>query len=621
MDDASRISTAEQYEEFSEQIPVGYLSLNADWEIETANQKLCDLFGYEADQLPGKPFLELIAAGNSSRRKIKSLFQDAECGEIREVEKIKGKRKEGTTFWTCVHFKTICGNKGSPKQYHVTIVNISRIMEDQKMIVQKAIRDPLTGLKNRRFFMNALQREMESANRYHHPLSFVFADLDNFKKINDEHGHIAGDEVLKRVANTFEDQVRSPDTISRLGGDEFGIIFPHISVSDVVQCLKRLSTALKSQEISGDPISISFGISTYASGMEYKELINWADKALYEAKKTNEIHRVDSCSECSSRHIASVERAGPSTCPTCKGTGDTSTVESTNSSNGSRQSTSKNPEQLIGETIGRCRINNIIESGGTSVVYLGEHINLDKQIALKVFDGIRNTDEQSLQNFIEEAKIAAQLDHTNIVQIHDAGKEEDLHYIQMSYISGPSILNWLKNNGPIPEKTALKLVEPTTRALSYAHKQGILHLDVKPGNILLTEDGIVKLSDFGTAELNRHTRPDTGNSEVRGTPIFMPPEQWRSSRKLTEQSDIYSLGMTLLYFLVGKNPFGVRDLRKIRERHLHPSENQSRFSELSASDPTRELLKKMTAKQSDDRYPDMDAVLNDIRKIQAKIQI
>jgi len=204
------------------------------------------------------------------------------------------------------------------------------------------------------------------------------------------------------------------------------------------------------------------------------------------------------------------------------------------------------------QRIGRYEILERIATGGQGTVYRARDTVLDRVVAVKVINQSIADDPAYLAALQREARLAARLDHPNITTVYDFQIEDGTPYIVMEYV--PDALDrHLQGGTRLPWERATEIVVQIARALQHAHDQGVVHQDIKPQNILLTEDGTVKVSDFGIARaLASSTRSRTAS--VMGTPQYMPPEQWESG-SLDGRLDQYALGIVFYEILVGAVPF------------------------------------------------------------------
>ncbi len=205
-------------------------------------------------------------------------------------------------------------------------------------------------------------------------------------------------------------------------------------------------------------------------------------------------------------------------------------------------------------TYGRYRIQSEIGRGSMGVVYKARDPEIDRTIALKVLRHDRIGDEDMVRRFFREAKAAGRLSHPSIVVVYDVGQDHGTVFIAMELVQGQGLEKVMKA-GPVEPKKALEFCRQVALALDYAHKQGIVHRDVKPSNIIVTPSGGVKITDFGIARIqDASTSEQTQIGSILGTPAYMSPEQVRGER-VDGRSDLFSLGTILYEMLAGQKPF------------------------------------------------------------------
>lgn len=211
-------------------------------------------------------------------------------------------------------------------------------------------------------------------------------------------------------------------------------------------------------------------------------------------------------------------------------------------------------DPLLGRQIGRCAIQRKLGEGGMGAVYLAQHAGLNKAVALKILPKAFAGNPDFIARFQREARLAARLDHPNVVQVFDVGEAEGLHYITMQYVEGKGLDVLLKERGALSTNEALSITKRIALALESARRLGIIHRDIKPANILLSKDGIVKVADFGLAKDREAQGSISESGQIVGTPHYMSPEQ-AEGKAVDHRGDIYSLGATLYHMLSGKRPF------------------------------------------------------------------
>jgi len=238
----------------------------------------------------------------------------------------------------------------------------------------------------------------------------------------------------------------------------------------------------------------------------------------------------------------------------------------------------------IGKTIGRVRIEKYLARGGMAEVYLGSHLTLERPVAVKVLHSYIEEEPELLNRFQREAKVVAGLRHPNIVQVFDFDTVDGHPYIVMEYLSGPTLATYLRNlhqqNQRIPPNQVARLLKGLTAALDYAHELGVIHRDIKPGNILLhsksgqvdpaaplTKDIDAVLTDFGLVRITT-SASQTATGQISGTPAYMAPEQARGDRT-DHRTDIYSLGVVLYEMLAGRVPFESDSTLSIIYKHIN----------------------------------------------------
>jgi len=253
--------------------------------------------------------------------------------------------------------------------------------------------------------------------------------------------------------------------------------------------------------------------------------------------------------------------------------------------------------------------------GGMGRVYRARDLTLERIVALKTLAPQFRTDQVLVQRFLKEARAAARLNHPNIVQIYDFGKEGDTYYLAMEYVEGESLAGFLKR-GTFTESDAISVTRFTCRALVVAHSEGLIHRDIKPDNLMLTAKGELKLVDLGVAKRVDEDQSLTQTGQALGTPHYISPEQIRAAKDIDGRADIYSLGATMYHLVTGKPPFNGSSSAMVMSLHLYQPVEDPRVLVPDLSEGFSFVLQKMMAKDPNDRYPDADAVDRDLYRLE-----
>src|SRR5438309_2903285 len=217
------------------------------------------------------------------------------------------------------------------------------------------------------------------------------------------------------------------------------------------------------------------------------------------------------------------------------------------------------PPQVPGERyIGKYRVKGELGRGGMGTVYLAEQPGLGREVAIKEL--IQSADPVALKRFLQEAQMMARTSHPNLVQVHDMELMGDINYLVLEFVRGRSLRDWM-NQTPLPPPQVFAVMHGVLQALDYAHRHAIVHRDMKPENVLISDEGMVKVADFGIARLTDDsgvggTATKTGTTV--GTPQYMSPEQVASS-KVDGRSDLYSAGIVFYELVAGQPPFTASD--------------------------------------------------------------
>lgn len=253
---------------------------------------------------------------------------------------------------------------------------------------------------------------------------------------------------------------------------------------------------------------------------------------------------------------------------------------------------------------GQYRIIRQLGRGGMGRVYLARDLTLEREVAIKV---IRTEDHsrEMYDRFRREAKMAAKLSHPNIVPLHAFGEVEGMPYFVMGYVRGESLADRLRRDGKLPEQDTRRIFAEIADALDHAHRQGVVHRDIKPDNVLLEdESGRALLTDFGVAKALGATDTMTVSGSVVGTPHYMSPEQAAGHGGLDGRSDIYSLGVMAYAMLSGRLPFEGKTAAEILSKHMTQQPVPLRTLASAISDSTSQAVERCLAKGPADRWPD-----------------
>jgi serine/threonine protein kinase len=269
---------------------------------------------------------------------------------------------------------------------------------------------------------------------------------------------------------------------------------------------------------------------------------------------------------------------------------------------------------LVGKSLGQFRIVERIGAGGMATVFKAYQPNLDRYVAVKVLPPFHARDATFVKRFVQEARSVAKLQHPNIVKIHDFGEQDNITYIVMEYVDGGTLKDRLRRPISVPE--AVDYMIQAAQGLDCAHRNGIIHRDVKPANMLLHKDGYLLLSDFGIAKILEGTTNLTRVGTGIGTPQYMSPEQG-TGQAVDRRSDIYSLGIVLFHCLTGRVPFTADNPLSITVKHLNEPLPVEALRMANVPMPIEQAVVKMTAKAPQDRYQSTDALIDALSKAMA----
>ncbi|NLH16186.1 MAG: serine/threonine protein kinase [Phycisphaerae bacterium] len=262
------------------------------------------------------------------------------------------------------------------------------------------------------------------------------------------------------------------------------------------------------------------------------------------------------------------------------------------------------------------KVINKLGSGAMAVVYKAKQISLDRVVAIKVLPKRFSEKPDYIRRFFQEGKIAAKLNHNNIVQAIDVGEAGGVYYFVMEYVEGKTLYDDLSKGKIFLESEALDIIIQLAHALQHAHAQGLIHRDVKPKNVMINMEGVVKLADMGlareTADI-KAARNEQG--KAFGTPYYISPEQIRGELDIDGRSDIYSLGATLYHMVTGRVPFDASTPAEVMRKHLKEPLVPPDHLNTLLSAGISEVIEVMMAKNRQDRYSNVEELLLDLEAI------
>ena len=271
-------------------------------------------------------------------------------------------------------------------------------------------------------------------------------------------------------------------------------------------------------------------------------------------------------------------------------------------------------DKRLSDLITKYDIGERIGAGGMGIVFNATQRSMDRNIALKMLAPKFSNKPRFIDQFIKEARAAGALNHPNIIQVHDVGTENNVHYFSMELVDGDTCLALLKKNGAFPADQAVEIIRQTAKALEYAHNQRIIHRDIKPENIMLTHNGAVKLADLGISKTFDELDNES-EQKVVGTPHYIAPEV-ASGKKFDHRLDLYSLGATFYHLATGDTPYHGSTPGEILRAHVkEPVPNPTEIVptlplEVSA------MIQRMMAKDPEDRFASTSELVEEIEHLQ-----
>lgn len=257
----------------------------------------------------------------------------------------------------------------------------------------------------------------------------------------------------------------------------------------------------------------------------------------------------------------------------------------------------------------------VIGAGGMGRVYQAVHRAMDRIVALKLLPDDSFQNAGAIRQFEREIKAAARLAHPNIVHVYDAGQSGRRHFLVMEYIDGTDLRSHVRRRGPLAVDEAVKIMVQVSLGLDYAHEKGVVHCDIKPENLLLTNEGSVKILDLGLARIStsRANGKDDGSSRVMGTVDFMSPEQAMKQPQIDGRADLYSLGCTLYFLLTGKPVYSGENALEVLVAHAANPIPSLKAARRDVPDALNRVFQRMMAKQPEHRYAGMRQLIADLQ--------
>ena len=264
---------------------------------------------------------------------------------------------------------------------------------------------------------------------------------------------------------------------------------------------------------------------------------------------------------------------------------------------------------MIGQLLaGRYELQDVAGSGGMSSVYRARDTVLERMVAIKILHDHFSDDPEYVERFRREARALAQLNHPNIVTVIDRGEFEGRQFIVFEHVEGENLKELIKREGQLPVDRAIALVHQVARGLAFAHDHGVVHRDVKPHNVLIDEDGVAKVTDFGIA---RSLEPGDGLTEtgtLLGTSEYIAPEQ-ASGARVDERSDQYSLAVVLYELLAGEPPYTGDNFMAVAMKHIQQPVPSVRETRPDVSPRLDAIISRAMAKHPEDRFPSTEAMV------------
>ncbi len=281
-----------------------------------------------------------------------------------------------------------------------------------------------------------------------------------------------------------------------------------------------------------------------------------------------------------------------------------------------RLKTSIKENKAVAHQIPGYKVLGKIGAGAMAFVYKAQQLSLNRTVAIKVLPKRFSENPEYVQRFYKEGQAAGKLNHPNIVQAIDVGEAGGYHYFVMEYVEGRSIADDLSAGKVFDEHEATEMIIQVAHALAHAHANGLIHRDVKPKNIMISNDGTIKLADMGLARETADIEAAQSEAgKAYGTPYYIAPEQIRGKIDIDGRADIYGLGATFYHMVTGRVPFVADDSAEIMRKHLREKLIPPDHINTSLSAGVSEVIEIMMAKRRDERYKNVKELLMDLEAL------
>jgi len=272
---------------------------------------------------------------------------------------------------------------------------------------------------------------------------------------------------------------------------------------------------------------------------------------------------------------------------------------------------------MAGETLLNNRYELVAQqgSGGMSVIYKATDRSLGRTVAIKILRPSLTQDPAFLDKFQQEARSVAKMAHPNIVTVHDVGSDGPTHYIVMEMVEGSDLKKVIKTQGALSFEKALDYAINICNGLGYAHRSHLVHADVKPQNILINQDNVIKITDFGIAQAYTDTMPQTRADVVWGSPHYFAPEQARGE-KPTPASDVYSIGIVMFEMFTGRLPFVGASQRELAMAHIQADIPRAKDINPAIPEEVSKIIARVMSKRPNDRYSHADQLGHILKGVQ-----